>query len=417
MNPKPNRIDIHQYEKGYQSMKQSVQDAPISESNRQLILDFERACFLKESLSKPRRIKLMGCLKILAKDYIKQDFDTLDKKAIEQVVFLIDSKEDYSNWTKQSYRSILKKFYKWLKQGDDYTSTHGYPDIVQWISTGLRKKDQPRVRASDLLTEEEVKRLIEAAEHPRDKAFVAMLYELGARIGEIGSLRVGDVTRDKYSFLVDLHGKTGHRTPRIVLSDPYITTWLNAHPARGDAHAPLWIAVGQRDKARPLGYGSFRKLLLRLRQKAGIKRRLYAHLFRHTRVTHLLINRQINEAQAKVYFGWVPDSNMLSEYSHLISSDVNDAILALHGIKTGREEESELKPIQCQKCATINTKDARFCHKCGGILDVKTALEMDEERTKADELMAKLVKDPKVQKVLVRKLMDLGLADDLLRDS
>ena len=64
---------------------------------------------------------------------------------------------------------------------------------------------------------------MKVAVQPRDKAFISMLYELGARIGEIGNLRVKDVVKDKYSFIVNLRGKTGQRTPRIVISDPHVT--------------------------------------------------------------------------------------------------------------------------------------------------------------------------------------------------
>jgi integrase len=49
-----------------------------------------------------------------------------------------------------------------------------------------------------------------------------MLYKLGARIGEISNLEIKDITKDQYSSLVDLNGKTGRRTPRIVISSPYI---------------------------------------------------------------------------------------------------------------------------------------------------------------------------------------------------
>ena len=144
-------------------------------------------------------------------------------------------------------------------------------------------------------------------------------------------------------------------------------------------------------------------------------KRIHHHLFRHTRVTHLLMNKQINEAQAKVYFGWVADSKMLAEYSHLISSDVNNAILEIHGIKTSESRESLLKPKQCPRCSTINAKDARFCQKCGGILDVDTALELDEQRSKGDKLMAELVKDPEIQRTLVKKIIEMGLKERLLK--
>jgi ribosomal protein L40E len=106
---------------------------------------------------------------------------------------------------------------------------------------------------------------------------------------------------------------------------------------------------------------------------------------------------------------------MLSEYSHLISSDVNQAILAMHGIRTDKQKESLLKPKQCPRCSTINSKDARFCHKCGSILDVNTAVELDEERKKSDDMMVELVKDPEIQKILAKKIIDMGLRDKLFK--
>lgn len=160
-------------------------------------------------------------------------------------------------------------------------------------------------------------------------------------------------------------------------------------------------------------YGSLRALILRLAERAGIKKRIYPHLFRHTRVTHLLINKQISEAQAKVYFGWVPSSKMLSEYSHLVSSDVNDAILEIHGIKKAEERESRLKPKQCPMCTTINSKDALFCRKCANVLEVKTAVELDEKRKGYDDILAKFLKDSETQALFVKKARELGFWEEI----
>jgi integrase len=269
--------------------------------------------------------------------------------------------------------------------GDDYRNKPDYPEIISWLRTGVKKKDQPRVQASDILTEQEIEKLIEVAEHPRDKAFISLLYELGARISEIGNLRIKDISRDKYSYIIDISGKTGHRTPRVIQSDPYLTTWLNMHPMRDDPDAPLWVTIGERQGGR-MKYGSFRALLLRLVKKARLKKRIHPHLFRHTRVTHLLRNKQINESQCKVYFGWQPSSTMLSEYSHLVSADVNDALLKMHGLE--KEEKQEKKIKQCPRCKAVNTKSDLFCRRCGSILDVKTAIKLEEKREKKDKGLA-----------------------------
>jgi site-specific recombinase XerD len=72
--------------------------------------------------------------------------------------------------------------------------------------------------------------------------------------------------------------------------------WLHL---RDKPDSPLWVMVGNRDKYERMDYGAFRAIVLRLVNKAGIKRRVYPHLFRHTRVTHLLINKQDQRSSGK----------------------------------------------------------------------------------------------------------------------
>ena len=52
--------------------------------------------------------------------------------------------------------------------------------------TTVKKKDQKL--PEEILTESDVFKLIEYAEHERNKAFIALLRDIGERIGEIGTL-------------------------------------------------------------------------------------------------------------------------------------------------------------------------------------------------------------------------------------
>jgi hypothetical protein len=189
---------------------------------------------------------------------------------------------------------------------------------------------------------------------------------------------------------------------------------LNLHPGKDNPESPLWIPIRVKNKIIPYRYQSLRTLVKRIACRAGIKKRIYPHLFRHTRVTHLLMDKQLNEAQAKIYFGWVPESSMLSDYSHLISSDVNDTILEIHGIKTESEKEDELKPKQCSKCNAINPKEAMFCCRCTAIMDVNTAVRLDEKRQEADKIVAGLLKNPDISNAIMKTLQKSGLGDKLV---
>jgi len=68
----------------------------------------------------------------------------------------------------------LKKFYKWYCKEEN-------PELTKWIKTTVKKKDQKL--PEEMLTEIDILNLIEHAEHERDKAMIALLWDIGARIG------------------------------------------------------------------------------------------------------------------------------------------------------------------------------------------------------------------------------------------
>jgi len=400
---------IHNYERRMQNLVNRVYKADIPEENKQLMIKFDQAMLLLENLSLPRRIKLLESVLALAKNLLRKNFKEIQIDDIKDCLRALEER-DYSPWTKSGYKVTIKKFFKWLILGDKENETKEYPELVKWIRIIVKRKDQPRVQASAILTTQEIEKLISVAFLPRDRAFISILYELGARISEVGNLRIKDFTRDEYSYIVDLSGKTGHRTPRIVISDPYVTEWLNSHPLRDNPEAPVWVFHDNSTHTfKKLNYPGLRAIVLRLKEKAGIKKRVYTHLFRHSRVTHLLAKGLINEAQAKVYFGWTPDSKMLAEYSHLICGDANDAMLQINGIKK-KEETIVVQTKKCPRCQRINTPDAKFCVFCSSVLDEKEAFLQDKEKAVTDILLNMLLKDSEVQNRLSKILNGMELS-------
>lgn len=251
------------------------------------------------------------------------------------------------------------------------------------------------------------------AEHPRDKAFVSVLWESGARVSEIGNLHLKHVTFDAQGTLITVLGKTGARKIRLIASTPYFATWLNTHPLKQETDARVWINIGTKNHNKGMAYFTIRTMLKRLFAKAGIKKRFNPHLFRHSRATFMA--KHLTEFQMNQYFGWIQGSGMPATYVHMSGRDVDNSILKMNGMETGEEKkESQLLPRKCPRCDTINVYDSKHCNKCGGILDLRYAMEQEEKRkeqeevrSNADQLINMLMKDPDVQKVLMEKLAQL----------
>lgn len=397
-------IDIYDQQRRLRNLIRLYERAPLPARSKALIFEFQKALVL-EDLSIARQVKYLTDFKAFIMKYLpKKDLDQLSDGEIRDAVLRMEQDGSYSPWTKHGFKVVIRKFFKWLAYGDDYLVRKEYPRCVSWITPNIKKKDRPKVKASDLLTEEEVSQMIERADTIRDRALLSLLYELGARIGEMGKLKIKDVTRQKHGFLVDLDGKTGNRTPLAVMSTVYLSGWLSAHPNSNNPESPLWVSLMAHTRGRELNYTSLRSLLDRVVRRAGIKKRVYPHLFRHSRVTHLLSKGLMNEAQAKVYFGWVPDSRMLSEYAHLVCGDVHKAILAMHGIVD--DEKKDTPSLRCIACASVNPLNATFCLRCGSALKVMDGEDADKENR---ALIEKFLADPAVLQFLQEKAKVMGI--------
>jgi hypothetical protein len=112
-------------------------------------------------------------------------------------------------------------------------------------------------------------------------------------------------------------------------------------------------------------------------KKAGIKKRVYPHLFRHTRATHLA--KHLTEQELKIYFGWTMGSDMPSTYVHLSGKDIEQKILQLSGIVQKEKEGAPIIPtIYCFRCHERNSIGDRFCKRCGEELPSKETIEKIE---------------------------------------
>jgi hypothetical protein len=125
-----------------------------------------------------------------------------------------------------------------------------------------------------------------------------------------------------------------------------------------------------------------REIIQKWAIKANIDKRVYPHLFRHTKATALAT--KLTEPQLKAFAGWTPNSRMTGTYVHLSGADIDKAMLNIYGLNDDVEEKpSVLEPITCPRCQELNGASKAYCARCGLNLKEDIPFDTDVEIMKA----------------------------------
>lgn len=223
-------MDIHNY-KGRlaRTLDRIKTSTAISKENKEIIIRFHDSCFA-DGLSICKTERYIYDLFRLSQ-ILNKDLDTATREDLQSVAAEIEKRE----WTassKQTFKVLMKKFYKWIEGTDEY------PDKIKWMKTNI--KSSHKKLPDELFNEEDIEKLIRFAETIRDKAFISVLYESGCRIGEIGEMKIKDIWFDTFGARIHVSGKTGARIVRVVNSAPYLQEWINSHPYNQDSNSSFW---------------------------------------------------------------------------------------------------------------------------------------------------------------------------------
>lgn len=339
-------------------------------------------------------------LEILRKDYME-----LTKKDLEKWVIFLNSK--YSHGSANVYKATIKQFFRWLYMDDDESKE--YPNIVKWIRAGRLKPDYGK----HVLSKQDILNMMEHTDNPRDRAIIHVLYESGCRASELLGMAYKDIIFDQYGAVIRVNGKTGERRVRLIESSPDLRLYMDLHPNRSNPEGMMWVSV--RKPYAPISILSLQAMIYKIAERAGMPDGISPHSFRHARATHLASN--LTEAQMKVIFGWTGGSEMPARYVHLSGKDVDDALLALSGIKKDYEVQaiSLTAPQPCPRCKTENSPVAKFCMQCSSPLNAQTVLDIEQRNSKAEEITAKVI-EAMIQKapdLVTAILREHGLISDI----
>lgn len=138
-----------------------------------------------------------------------------------------------------------------------------------------RNKNLPNI-----LTVYEVKKLIQVTNNPKHKLIIKMIYGTGLRVSEVVSLKKEDINFEENLIKVKLGKGKKDRFVKLPIS---IFEELKSFSKIGNSKYLFGSQRGEK-----LTTKTIQTILKNSSKRAGIKKRVYPHLLRHSFATHLL---------------------------------------------------------------------------------------------------------------------------------
>lgn len=314
------KIDIHNIKRRLARASAALQLADIPRVDKDLIYDFENQMFA-DGLGIARIAKYLTHLKGL---YILTDW-SIQRVSSREIIGILAriERSDWKPWTKHDYKLALRKYLVFC----------GSPELAKLIK--LPKVNTGKL-PEELIRPEHIEELLESTCITHHRAFIFSLWESGARIGELLSIRRKHVQFDHLGAILIVDGKTGMRRVRLLESAPLLDEWISDRSFKPE------------DAVFPNTYRAYVKTLKVLARRAGIGKRIYPHLFRHSRATFLA--GYLTEAQLCCYMGWTISSAMPRIYVHLNGHDLDAALTRVPTLLN--VSNSSHKPCAARRPAT-----------------------------------------------------------------
>ncbi len=224
-----------------------------------------------EELEKLRtELKIRGFSPLTARNYsfFVEKFMKKTNKPAEQLTeddakaYLADIFDSKSKNTVMLAAASLKFFFKEIL-------------CKEFVNVKMPKKDS---KLPEVLTKEEVKKMIDSSDNQKSRLIISLLYSTGLRVSELVNLKVEDVNlADKSGWV--RKGK-GAKDRLFVLSESLckeLQEYLN-----GKEHKFMF------SKDEPLTTRNIQKIIKGTKTRAGITKKVTPHTLRHSFATHLL---------------------------------------------------------------------------------------------------------------------------------
>jgi len=335
-----NKIEMH---KTYlENRKQKLKEVAPSDVEYKKVLGHLKLLEIGEITGKPigekRQQKIIDMFILFFKNY-KENTEKLTLKKLRKIKedllndkILKENGKPYSDDTKEDLTETLTRYLECV-----------YPIKIPSWSTARNFRKWFVIRAKkktpEVLTEEQVKELIEASRTIEGKFLIAVLFDSGCRIEEFLNLRYEDIEAPtenhpyyRFDFKEEYSKTRGRKISLFWKESNNIIAKYLATCEKKDS----------KERIFPKEYDAVRMFLLRLGKKV-LNKRVHPHIFRKSSAT--FYSSKLNRQQLSVRFGWTFSSQMPDVY--IARSGVDEDKIKDVFVKTDYEDvKREMERLQ-----------------------------------------------------------------------
>lgn len=369
----------------------------IPEADRDLLLELSdtiRVLGPSEYSDHRHEFLLMRGLK-MAKETGQLAAAVADRDAAETVVGWINTEQTGSPETNKDYRVALRNIGKIVTDGDEI------PDTLEWVPGGYPTNYDPAPDPGNMLGwDGDIKPMLAACLNSRDRALVALAWDLGPRPGELFDLTPANITSHRYGLQVTLDGKNGRRSPVLVPSVHYVRRWLDDHP--GDESDPLWCKLTQPES---VSNNRIRDILKEVADRAGVTKPVTPSNFRKSSAS-FLASQNVSQAHLEDHHGWTRGSDIAARYIAVFDDANEREIARAHGLDVAADEPDDIGPVVCPRCEQKTPREEDACVWCDHVLSQKAAEQVERQRQDAMSSMPDA--DADVREAIAKIESELG---------
>jgi len=298
------KVDLDYSIKKIENYIEWLIETPLfQEKTKYYILEFIRQKKF-ETISQNRILRYFATFKGSFKLYEPDFNQELTQKHVEEM-YLQYMKSSWQQSTKVTNWKIMILFFKFINDKIDYKKYKFKENIEE-------------LEHSKLLRPDSIELLLQSCENITEKVIVSILWDSGCRAEELLTLSWSNFKMvedgQKPFVYVTFKGKTGTRFIPLYWSYDLLKKFIEE---KAHQDLPFINQYGLSFTRKNL-----EKFLNRIKIHSNLNKRLYPHLFRHSRATFLA--NHLTDRQMCFYFGWSKTSKMPARYSHLSGYDLKN---------------------------------------------------------------------------------------------